>query len=210
MRPSKSGLSASLLFPAVSALLSRFVQKSQLWPLYKARGLVELALCPCDFSSSSGSAVTVYGSFIGDEASDCDALRNDVVVRSMDMDVLGVPVGLVSKVSFVFVGCRTGDSWGVEWKLRAARDFRGEALRRGREFVESKLACDMLCRHVIIRSFGGCVDTLSRRDRLVRDMMLLGRPIPDILFMDAVSHCSLSRMRFWWAQSCLNTFSAPV
>ena len=75
---------------------------------------MELALCPCDFSSSSGSAVTVYGSLIGDEASDCDALRRDVVVRSMDMDVLGVPVGLVSKVSFVLVGCRTGDSWGVE------------------------------------------------------------------------------------------------
>ena len=79
----------------------------------------------------------------------------------------------------------------------AASDFRGEALRRGRELVESRLPCDMPCRHVIMRSFGGCVDTLSRRDRLVREIILLGRPIPDALFMEAVSHCSLIRMRFW-------------
>jgi hypothetical protein len=71
----------------------------------------------------------VYGSLRGDDASDCELLLKDVVVRSMDMDVLGVPVGLVSNVSFVFVGCRTGDEWAVDWELRAASDFRGEALR---------------------------------------------------------------------------------
>jgi hypothetical protein len=77
-----------------------------------------------------------------------------------------------------------------------ASDFRGEALRREMELVESMLPCDMPCRHVMMRSFGGCVDMLSLRDRLVRDIILLGRPMPDALFMDVVSHCSLIRMRF--------------
>ena len=141
----------------------------------------------------------------GEEASDCDtdALLADVV-RDMDMEVFGVPVGLVSRVSFVCVERRTGES--VDLKLRAASDLRGEALRRGRDELESKLP--MPCRHVMIRSFGGCVDILSLLE--VRDIMLLGRPIPDARFMDAVSNCSLIRRRFAKAQSCRNTFNAPV
>jgi hypothetical protein len=155
----------------------------------------------------------------GEDASDCDtdALRAEVVremevVRDIDTDVLGVPVGLVSRVSLVVVGRRTGElCCGVECRLRAANDFRGEALRRGRELLESKLPCDIPCRHVMMRSLGGWVDMLSLLERwLVRDKMLLGRPMPDALFIDAVSSCSLMRMRFAKAQSCRNTFSAPV
>ena len=70
-------------------------------------------------------------SLIGVEASDCDELRNEAL-RSMEMDVPGVSVGLVSCVSLGCVDRRRGE-WerdcGVEFKLSAASDFLGEALR---------------------------------------------------------------------------------
>jgi hypothetical protein len=147
----------------------------------------------------------------GVEISDCDA--SNEVLRSTDIEVFGVPDGAELSVSFVCMGRRLGDSgWRTEVILRRASDLRGDALRRASELlVESKLPCDMPCRQVMIRSFGGCVDMLSLRDRLVRDNMLLGLPIfGPALRSDVVSHVSLNRMRFANAQSCLNTFSAPV
>ena len=122
-------------------------------------------------------------------------------------------MGLELTESCNCVGPRAGESGGrAECKLRPAKDLRGDALRRGRElFVESKLPCEMPCRQVMIRSLGGCVDMLSLLDRLVRDSMLLGRPIFDPpLFMDDVSHVSLIRKRLTKAQSCLKTFNEPV
>lgn len=137
----------------------------------------------------------------------------------MESEVLGVPGGpeCVVSVSRVSVGPRTGESaceseCRVEAKERPARDLRGEALRRGSElFVESKLPCEMPWRQVMMRSIGGCVEMLSRRDRLEREIMLFGRPIFEpARFIDVVSQASLRRMRFANAQSCLNTFKEPV
>lgn len=121
-----------------------------------------------------------------------------VVVRSIEIDVFGVP-GLISGFPGGCTGRRMGESdcdCGAECRLNAASDFLGEALRRGTELLESKLPCAMPCRQVMMRSLGGCVERLSLRERLVRDIMLLGRPMPEVLLMDAVSHCSVSRMRF--------------
>src|SRR5690348_1002954 len=113
----------------------------------------------------------------GVESSDCDASIG--VVRSTEIEVFGVPEGATLNASLFCNGRRLGESgWRTEFMLRRANDFRGDALRRARELlVESKLPCDMPWRHVMMRSFGGCVETLSLRDRLVRDNMLLGRPI---------------------------------
>jgi hypothetical protein len=147
----------------------------------------------------------------GVEASDCDMLCEGV--RSIDMEVFGVSTGPEVRTSLVCVGRKFGESgWRTEPKLRRTNDLRGEALRRGREpLVESKLPLDMPCRQVMMRSLGGCVDTLSLREWLVRDSMLLGRPILEpALLSDDVSHASLIRMRLANAQSCLKTFMAPV
>jgi hypothetical protein len=157
-----------------------------------------------DGSDGSGSGTFTRG---GVETSDCGALS--AAARSIDTEVFGVPVGTEFVVSWDFVGLRAGES-GVraELRLSAAIDLRGETLRplfRRIDPVESKLPCEMLCRHVMMRSFGGCVDTLSLLDRLVRDRMLLGRP-----FLDDVSQVSLSRTRLSYAQSCLNTFNDPL
>lgn len=100
----------------------------------------------------------------GVEVSDCEMLCGGV--RSIDIEVLGVPLGPERRVSLVCIGRRLGESgWRTELKLRRAKDLRGEALRRGSELlVESKLPCDMPCRQVMMRSLGGCVDTLSLRE----------------------------------------------
>jgi hypothetical protein len=146
----------------------------------------------------------------GVDVSDCDALCE--TVRSMDTEVLGVPLWTDARLSLVCVGRRLGDSgWRTEVRLRRANDLRGEALRRGSELLESKLPCEMPCRHVMIRSLGGCVDMLLLREWVVRDRMLLGRPsLEPALLIDPVSHASLIRKRLAKAQSCLNTLIAPV
>jgi hypothetical protein len=77
-------------------------------------------------------------------------------------------------------------------------------LRRMDPLGEWRLPFEMSCRQVMMRSLGGCVDTLSLLDRLVRDRMLLGRP-----FFEAISHSRI-RKRLLNAQSCRNTFSDPV
>lgn len=146
----------------------------------------------------------MYG---GVDTSECDALCAGV--WSYDTEVLGVPVGPELVVSWDLVGFKDGVSGaGVELMLSAAIDLRGETLRpflRRTEPVESKLPCEIPCRQVMMRSFGGCVDTLSRLERLVRERMLLGRPI-----LDEVSQVSRSRTRLSYAQSCLKTFSDPL
>jgi hypothetical protein len=87
----------------------------------------------------------------GVEVSDCDGVCEGV--RSMDKEVLGVPEG---PESLVGTGRKLGESgWRTEFRLMRARDLRGEALRRGNELLESKLPCDMPCRQVMMRSFGG-------------------------------------------------------
>lgn len=136
------------------------------------------------------------------------------VLGSREDEVPGVSVGRgISWESFVFVGRRMGE-WereeGEALRFRAARDLRGEALRMESEVPESMLPWVMSWRQVMMRSLGGCVDTLSRRDRLVREIMLLGRPMTDARFIRVLSHCSLCRIRFWNAQSCRNTLRAPV
>jgi hypothetical protein len=100
----------------------------------------------------------------GVEASDCVTLCDGV--RSIESEVLGVPAGFESRVSLVCVGRRLGESeCRTDVILRRASDFRGEALRRGSELlVESKLPWEMPCRQVMMRSLGGCVDTLDRRE----------------------------------------------
>jgi hypothetical protein len=83
-------------------------------------------------------------------------------VRSIDIEVLGVPEG---PESFVCIGFKLGESgWRTEFRLMRAKDLRGEALRRGNELLESKLPFDMSCRQVMMRSFGGCVDILLLRE----------------------------------------------
>lgn len=121
-----------------------------------------------------------------------------------EMDVVGVTMGPATLAS----AGRNGDSGRRGCRL--ANDLRGEALRRGRELFKSKLLWEMPWRHVMMRSFGGCVETLSRLERLVLERMLLGLPIPDASFIEAVSQVSLLRMRFANAQSCRKTLMAPV
>jgi hypothetical protein len=100
----------------------------------------------------------------GVDVSDCVTLCEGV--RSIDTEVVGVPPVLESCDSLVCMGRRLGESgWRTDVMLRRAIDFRGEALRRGSELlVESKLPWEMPCLQVIMRSFGGCVDTLDRRE----------------------------------------------
>lgn len=130
-------------------------------------------------------------------------------MRSTDMEVFGVPVRPESVVSRDLTGFKAGESGArAELRLSAAIDLRGETLRpllRRIDPVESKLPCEMSCRHVMIRSFGGCVDTESLLERLFRERMLLGRPN-----LEDVSHVSLSRTRLSYAQSCLKTFKDPL
>lgn len=147
----------------------------------------------------------------GVEISECDCEALWEVVRSIEMDVLGLPLGPAARESSV-VGRRLGESgWRTELKLMRARDLRGELLRRGNELFESKLPWDMPCLQVMMRSFGGCVDMLLLREWLVRDRMLLGRPsLEPALRKEPVSHASLMRTRLLYAQSCLNTLIAPV
>jgi hypothetical protein len=146
----------------------------------------------------------------GVDVPDCDALCESV--RSIDTEVFGVPVGPEARLSFVCMGCRLGESGcRTEFRLRRARDLRGELLRRGSELLESKLPCDMPCLQVMMRSLGGCVEMLLLREWLVRDRMLLGRPsLEPALLREPVSHVSLIRTRLLNAQSCLNTLIAPV
>lgn len=135
-------------------------------------------------------------------------------VRSMDIvEVFGVARRPDSAASWHVIGFRAGERAGesgarAEFRLSAARDLRGETLRtlrRRMEPVESKLPWEMFWRQVMMRSFGGCVDTLSLLERLVRERMLLGRPI-----FDDVSQVSLRRMRLSYAQSCRKTFNEPL
>ena len=131
----------------------------------------------------------------GVEVSDCVALWEGV--RSMDIEVFELPGGPEASESFVGMGRRLGESgWRTEVRLRRARDFRGEALRRGSEVLESKLPWEIPCRQVMMRSLGGCVDILLLRDWLVRDKILLGRPsFEPALLRDPVSQASLIRTR---------------
>jgi hypothetical protein len=86
---------------------------------------------------------------------DCDAAC-ECGVRSMDTDVLGVPVNVLLSVSFVCVGRRLGGSGGrTEVRLRRARDLRGEVPRRSELFVESTLPWEIPWRQVMMRSLGG-------------------------------------------------------
>jgi len=139
----------------------------------------------------------------------------------MSMEVFGVAFVRFEAVSVVSVGPIAGESTAcVDVMLVSLpKGFLGLTLlasdRRGvPPLAESKLPCEMSCRHDIILSLGGCVDVLSLLVLpVVCDIILLGLPIFEPVRFentDEVSQLSFARARFWNAQSCRNTLSAPV
>lgn len=129
----------------------------------------------------------------------------------MEGEVEGLgELGFVFIVSWDSEGACSG--YRASAGSRAAIVLRGDMLRLLRRIDplgecrlgEWRLPFEMPCRQVMMRSLGGCVDALSRLERLVRESMLLGRPI-----FEAESHSRIRR-RLLKAQSCRNTLSDPV
>jgi hypothetical protein len=170
--------------------------------------------------------------FSGDLSGDFWGELEGLAAGVLSKELLGVAFVRFEAVSVVSVGPRAGESAArVEFMLVSfPKGFLGLTLlandRRGvPPLVESKLPCEMSCRHDMILSLGGCVDVLSLLVLPVAcDIILLGLPVAcDIILLglpifepvrlentDELSQLSLARARFWNAQSCRNTLSAPV
>lgn len=101
------------------------------------------------------------------------------------------------------IGSKTGLSKALlEVTLVRLLFFLGEILRPILLLGDSNPPCARSCRHDMMRSFGGCVDVLSRLVRPVREeMMLLGRPrrMEPVRRerREAASQLSEARRRLW-------------